>query len=139
MTPFSGPDLNRGGMEQGVCDICVARACAHAHRADDAQAFPQPTLRVVSQSRLIASSVRPPWFSWFPRNIGINNKRVLFSKIHLVVLVVSVVPESWFPRSTRICSLLKGVRLRNPCTTPTKLTINIASSKLGVVRILPFP
>ena len=30
------------------------------------------------------------------------------------------------------------VRLRNPRTTPTKSTINIASAKLGVVRILPF-
>ena len=31
------------------------------------------------------------------------------------------------------------VRLRNPrTTTPTKRTINIASAKLGVERILPF-
>ena len=31
-----------------------------------------------------------------------------------------------------------SVRPQNPRTTPTKLTINIASAKQGVVRILPF-
>ena len=42
---------------------------------------------------------------------------------------------------TYICTL-KIIRIRivprNPRTTPTKSTINIASAKLGVVRILPF-
>ena len=32
----------------------------------------------------------------------------------------------------------QGFKPRNPRTTPTKLTINIASAKLGVVRILRF-
>ena len=52
-------------MERGVCDICVARACADARHTNDththtarARAFPQTTLFVVSKSRLIASSAR---------------------------------------------------------------------------------
>ena len=47
-----------GGTERGVCDICVARACADARHTDDTHAFPQTTLFVVSKSRLIASSAR---------------------------------------------------------------------------------
>ena len=35
-------------------------------------------------------------------------------------------------------ALKDSFRPQNPRTTPTKSTINIASGKLGVVRILPF-
>ena len=45
-------------MERGVCDIYVARACADARHTSDTHAFPQTTLFVVSEPRLIASSAR---------------------------------------------------------------------------------
>ena len=49
---------NGGGTERGVCGIYVARACADARHTNDAHAFPQTTLFVVSKPRLIASSAR---------------------------------------------------------------------------------
>ena len=45
-------------MERGVCDICVARACADARHTNDTHACPQTTLFVMSTSRPIASSAR---------------------------------------------------------------------------------
>ena len=50
--------LNGGGTERGVCDICVARACADARQTNDTNPFPQTTLFVVLKSRLITSSAR---------------------------------------------------------------------------------
>ena len=47
-----------GGTELGVCNICVARACADTRHTNDTHDFPQTTLFVVSKSRLIASSAR---------------------------------------------------------------------------------
>ena len=47
--------------------------------------------------------------------------------------------REWKPWKGRSCLRMGFIRPRNPRTTPTKSTINIASAKLGVVRILPFP
>ena len=44
-------------MEWGLCDICVARVCAHALRINDTRLFAETTWSVKPKSRLIASSV----------------------------------------------------------------------------------
>ena len=45
-----------GGWERnGVCHICVARACSHTPHTDGAHAFRKTSLLVVSRSTLIDS------------------------------------------------------------------------------------
>ena len=44
-------------LEGGVCDICVARACAHAPPTQMTHAFPQTALSIVSKTRLIERRV----------------------------------------------------------------------------------
>ena len=51
---FFGHSLTWGNGTGGVCDICVARACADARHTNDKRAFPQTTLFVI-KSRLVAS------------------------------------------------------------------------------------
>ena len=49
--PGVGHFLRGGGTERGVCDICVARACADARHTSDTHAFPQAPLCLLCQNQ----------------------------------------------------------------------------------------
>ena len=51
-TPASGHSLT-GGTEQGVCEICVEKACADARHTNDTYAFPQTTLLLCKNQGLL--------------------------------------------------------------------------------------
>ena len=108
------------GNGTGVCDICVARACADArapHKCDT-YAFPQTTLFVLSKSSLIASSAR---------RLLVTEKKKL-SPLYappskspdLPILFSSFLKFRGFPCFfLRFCSLFQGFegfgREENPC------------------------
>ena len=93
--------LLNGGEQNGRCNTCVARACAHARHTDDTHAFPQSTLFVVSKSRLVASLARRLHVT--EKNVPPPFRSPPFESARKMVVVVVGPSLIYCERSERMC------------------------------------